>query len=114
MTTGQAAQPGMNVGLVPGCPANVLAAIYGTKPTPEEKKKAYDTSLQRWDNTSHQMHKSTANMLCCTLALCMFQHCSTPTFLPSSLALGPIRQRCAVNLTYPGCPLTSTVMQQAG
>lgn len=54
MTTSTATQPttaqqvGAVVGQVPGCPPHVLAAIYGAKPTAEEKKKAYEASLQRW------------------------------------------------------------------
>lgn len=44
-TAGQ--QPAVIVGQVPGCPPHVLAAIYGTKPTAEEKKKTYEASLQR-------------------------------------------------------------------
>jgi hypothetical protein len=50
MTTDAAAyaqRPANTVGQVPGCPPHVLAAIYGAKPSAEEKAKMYETSLQR-------------------------------------------------------------------
>jgi hypothetical protein len=40
-------QPTSVLGQVAGCPPHVLAAIYGAKPTAEQKRKVYEASLQR-------------------------------------------------------------------
>ena len=57
MTTGaanpSAQQPASVLGQVAGCPPHVLAAIYGAKPTAEQKRKVYEASLQRCGATPH-------------------------------------------------------------
>lgn len=48
-----AQQPSSVLGQVAGCPPHVLAAIYGAKPTAEQKRKVYEASLQRCAGTPH-------------------------------------------------------------